>query len=101
MDHNPHLTPWRRPQPDQAAGKGRIEQPDTPGSGENLVWQTRAAPPTDYENALADALVACFEDGVSELAALVDRLNAQGVRGPDGLAWTVDRFEREMARLGG
>ena len=98
MDHNPHLTPWRRPQPDQAVGKGRIEKTD---AIENLVWQTRAAPPTDYENALADALVACFEDGVTDLPVLVDRLNTQGVRGPDGQAWTVDRFEREMARLGG
>ena len=98
MDHNPHLTPWRRPQPDEAAGKGRIERPD---AIENLVWQTRAAPPGDYENALADALVACFEDGVTELADLVDRLNARGVLGPDGLAWTAERFEREMARLGG
>lgn len=98
MDYNPHLTPWQRPKPDQAAGKGRIEQPDTI---ENLVWQTRSAPPTDYENALADALVACFEDGITELSALVDALNARGALGPDGAAWTPERFEREMARLGG
>ena len=98
MDHNPHLTPWRRSQPDQAAGKGRVEQP---GTTENLVWQTRAAPPTPYEDALADALVACFEDGVVDLPSLVDQLNERGVRGPDGQAWTADRFEREMARLGG
>ena len=98
MDHNPDLTPWRRPQPDQAAGKGRIEDP---GSVENRVWQTRTAPPTAYETTLADALIACFEDGVTELPDLVDRLNAQGVLGPDGAAWTPERFERELARLGG
>ena len=98
MDHNPHLTPWRRPRPDESAGKGRIEDP---AAIENLVWQTRPAPPSDYETALADALITCFEAGVTELPDLVDRLNAEGVLGPDGTAWTPERFEREVARLGG
>lgn len=97
MDHNPYLKPWRRPQPNEMAGKGAIEQPD---QVENLRWQTRAAKPTDYETQLGDAMVACFGEGITELAPLVARLNAMGVVGPDGRAWTTESFQREMARLG-
>ena len=46
--------------PNNVAGKGYIEQP---GKVANLVWQTRAAAPTAYENALGDALQAAFEGG--------------------------------------
>jgi hypothetical protein len=98
MDHNPLLKPWLRPRPDEAGGKGWIEPP---GEVANIEWQTRAAPPTEYENQLGDALVACFGAGVVEVSALVARLNEMGVRAPDGTAWTVASFEREMARLGG
>ena len=97
MDYNPHLKPWRRSQPNDEAGKGYVE---TPGSEENIVWQTRAAPPSAYEDALADALIACFEAGIDELQPLVEALNQQGVQAPDGAPWTVASFEIEMARLG-
>lgn len=97
-DHNPFLKPWENAQPTDLAGKGTIE---TAGEVRNIVWQTRAAPPGDYENALGDALVACFDDGVTELDALVDRLNAMGVRAPGGAPWTPESFQAEMARLGG
>lgn len=97
MDHNPFLKPWHRARPNQVAGKGRVETPET---AENIVWQTRAAPPSAYENELADALVACFESGIEDLAPLVARLNEMGVVAPDGEAWTQESFEREMARLG-
>lgn len=96
MDYNPRLQPWRKPQPNNAGGKGVIERP---GQAENVVWQTRSAPPTDYEAALADALVATFEEGVEELEPLVERLNARGVHAPDGRPWTAESFEREIARL--
>ena len=98
MDHNPHLKPWIRPKPEDAAGKGAIERPD---AVVNIVWQTRAAPPSEYENRLGDALVECFGAGIEELDALVARLNAMGVQAPDGTPWTAASFEREMARLGG
>jgi len=98
MTHNPLLKPWIRPRPDDAAGKGSIERPD---AVVNIVWQTRAAPPSEYENRLGDALVECFAAGIEEMGALVARLNELGVQAPDGTPWTAASFEREMARLGG
>ncbi len=98
MDHNPLLKPWIRPKPEDAAGKGWIERP---AAVANVVWQTRAAPPSEYENKLGDALVACFGAGIVELNALIARLNEMGVLAPDGTRWTAAAFEREMARLGG
>jgi hypothetical protein len=98
MTHNPLLKPWIRPRPDDAAGKGSIERPD---AVVNIVWQTRAAPPSEYENRLGDALVECFAAGIEDLSALVARLNELGVQAPDGTPWTAASFEREMARLGG
>ena len=98
MTHNPLLKPWIRPRPDDAAGKGAIERPD---AVVNIVWQTRAAPPSEYENRLGDALVECFAAGIEEMGALVARLNELGVQAPDGTPWTAASFEREMARLGG
>ncbi|MGQ9370465.1 recombinase-like helix-turn-helix domain-containing protein [Azospirillum sp. ST 5-10] len=97
MDHNPYLAPWRMPAPNTAAGKGVIERP---GAVANIVWQTRPAAPTPYESDLADALIACFEAGAEDLPALVDGLNARGLRTPDHRPWTVESFEREIARLG-
>lgn len=97
MDYNPHLKPWHRPQPNAAAGKGYIE---TPGKTENLVWQNRSAAPSSYELGLADALETVFGEGIVELDGVVTRLNELGIQAPEGEAWTVERFESEMARLG-
>jgi len=96
VDHNPYLEPG--PERAPGAGRGRIEHP---GAAENIVWQTRPAPPTEYENRLGDALERCFADGIEELGPLVARLNEIGVPAPDGTPWTPESFEREMARLGG
>jgi len=97
MDHNPHLQPWKRPEPNKEAGKGTIEIPD---EIVNIVHQTRATPPTDYENQLGEALEAIFGDDVTELADIVARLNEMGVQAPYGAAWTEDTFCSEMKRLG-
>jgi hypothetical protein len=97
MDHNPGLTPWQKPAPNNVAGKGKIE---VPGAMPNIVWQTRAAAPTEYENALGDALEAVFEGGAESAEQVVEGLNGLGFRTPDGQAWSVPRFESEMARLG-
>lgn len=55
---------------------------------------------TAWENALGDALEAAFTDGVRELDALVERLNASAVRPPDGEPWTAERFTRIIHDLG-
>jgi hypothetical protein len=77
--------------------KGRIEHAE---NAQNIEWQTRPAPPSDYENALGDALVACFEDGIDGLAPLVARLNELAIKTPDGQAWTEENFQAVLARLG-
>jgi hypothetical protein len=97
FDHNPQLKPWQTPAPNNVAGKGKIE---VPGEMSNIVWQNRAAAPTDYENALGDALEAVFHGGAETAEQVVAGLNAAGFRMPDGQAWTVALFEAEMARLG-
>ena len=61
--------------------------------------QAQRVAPTDYENLLADALESVFGVGVWELPAIVERLNAEGIRAADGAAWTTDSLERELARL--
>lgn len=63
--------------------------------------QARKQPPTVYENELADALEAAFAAGVWDLEAVVKRLNDDGLRTPEGLEWTADRFQAAMERLGG
>ncbi|MCP4327935.1 MAG: hypothetical protein GY791_05790 [Alphaproteobacteria bacterium] len=98
MDHNPFLKSRDGTQGD---GIGRSERVEAPGRSENIVWQTRPAPPTEYENRLGDALEACFEAGITELEPLVARLNDIGVPAPDGSPWTAASFEAEMKRLGG
>ena len=93
MEYNLHRSP--------ATGERREARIEKPGAFPNIVWQTRSALPTDYENRLGDALVACFEEGIEELGPLVSRLNEMGVHAPDGTPWTEDAFEREMAGPGG
>jgi hypothetical protein len=96
-DCNPALRPWEAPQPSKRAGAGSYETYD---SIANPVWQTRAAVPNDYECALADGLMAAFDDGAQDLAGLATRLNALGVHAADGSAWTEAALAAELARLG-
>jgi len=97
MNHNPNLKPWQPAQPNNVAGKGQIE---VAGQVENMIWQTRMAEPTAYENALGDALEEVFESGALTVDAVVDGLNQRQFRTADGREWTVPYFEAEMARLG-
>lgn len=62
--------------------------------------QARRSPPTDYENLLASAIEAAFGAGVWDLPGLVARLNADGLRTPEGDAWTEDNYRAVIARLG-
>jgi len=97
MDFNPYLKPWLEPRPNEEAGKGEIERPS---EIRNIVWQTRSAAPTEYENRLGDALETVFESGAVELPDVVAGLNALGVRTPDGRPWTPESFQVELKRLG-
>jgi len=81
----------------EQAARGRVEKPD---EAVNTVWQTRLAPPTEYENALGDALEQAFAAGAQTLADVVEKLNALGSRAPDGSHWSEASFEREIERLG-
>ena len=79
------------------AGQGHIERP---ADVDNLVWQTRAAPPDDYAGRLCDALETLFIAGISDLPGIVSGLNEVGLRTPAGEPWTEQRFCAEMRRLG-
>jgi hypothetical protein len=93
MDFNPYLARAQN----GASARSPIERPD---HIENLGWQTRAAPPSEYENRLGDALEAAFEQGVTELAALVTHLNQTPLRAPGGSPWTEASLAAELKRLG-
>jgi hypothetical protein len=96
VDHNPFLKRSREPRPD-APSKGEIE---APGQSVNLVWQTRVAAPTDYENRLGDALERVFGEGAQSLADVVARLNAIPFPAPNGKPWDEASFAAEIKRLG-
>ena len=66
----------------------------------NIVWQTRTHEETAFERRLADAMERAFVEGVTELDALVDYLNAASVRDEGNRAWTVETYRAVMARLG-
>ena len=97
MDYNPYLKHWRRPEPNNVAGKGNIENP---GQVKNIVHQTRGTPPTDYENQLGQALEEIFADDVIELKDIIARLNEKGIQTNSGSPWTEELFQFELKRLG-
>ncbi|QRQ85840.1 recombinase-like helix-turn-helix domain-containing protein [Cupriavidus oxalaticus] len=94
---NPYLVRWRKPIPNNTAGKGYVEQP---GEGINIRWQTRDAAPSDYENALADALEIAFEAGARSPEDMVESFSTHGFRQRSGDAWTVQALVAEMRALG-
>ncbi|GAB7526384.1 recombinase-like helix-turn-helix domain-containing protein [Paraburkholderia sp. 2C] len=96
VNFNPFLKPWHAPQPNNVAGKGVIEQP---GQVENMVWQTRKAEPTQYENDFGNALEKVFDSGALELDEVAAGLNHAGFRTPDGDAWDAARLAAEFQRL--
>ena len=97
MDYNPNLKLRQLPEADNVAGKGKIEHPE---EMVNIVHQTRAASPTDYENELGQALEEIFSDNVIELEKIISRLNEIGVQPHSGTVWTEENFRAEMKRLG-
>lgn len=97
LSYNPHLRNWERPRPNNVAGKGHIQKP---GQTRNIIWQTRAAAPTEPENALGDALEKALGAGADSLAALASGLNSENLLAPDGSAWTEASLAAELHRLG-
>jgi len=95
-DCNPQLAAIR----ESGARKGGEATIEDPGHVENLRWQTRPAPLTPEENALADALQTIFADGVYELDGIVERLDRMKIAPPSGAsAWTEQTFRAELRRL--
>jgi len=92
-DANPWLAPER------GGTKGSAATLERPGAAINVAWQTRAAPPSDEENRLADALQAICADGIHDLPGIVARLNASAARAPAGAPWTEASLSAELARL--
>jgi hypothetical protein len=88
MDYNRFLKERARDE------RGSVEVP------ENIQWQTRAAPPTEFENRLGDALERVFGRGIEALHEVVEMLNAEGSRDADGLPWTEASFQATLRRLG-
>jgi hypothetical protein len=94
-DYNPQLAV--READIRKGSEATIEDPDRV---ENLRWQTRPAPITPEEDALADALQTLFADEVYELAGVVQRLNQMKITPPRGAsAWSEESFRSEIARL--
>jgi hypothetical protein len=97
VDHNPNLQPAPHAGGDKGSEAG-IERPDRVA---NIAFQTRGAPPTAAENALADALQAIFAEEVYDLAGIVAGLERRGLKPPAGEpCWTEAAFRAELRRLG-
>jgi hypothetical protein len=90
--------PWLGPH--STGNKGGEATLERPGEARNLVWQSRAAPPTESENRLADALQRIFAEAIYDLPGIVARLNQAGPAGPGGALWTEASLVAELARLG-
>ncbi|HEY4073179.1 MAG TPA: recombinase-like helix-turn-helix domain-containing protein [Herbaspirillum sp.] len=62
--------------------------------------QARRRPPTQYEDLLGDSLERAYAAGIHDLPGLVAHLNLTGPGCPvDGIVWTEQSFQDEMARL--
>ena len=97
MNYNPHLKSGSLPESNQVAGNGQIEKAC---EVESIIYQTRPAPPTEYENQLGDALTKIFDTDIDQLPDVIVKLNEMGVQSPNGAAWTQDSFKAEIKRLG-
>jgi hypothetical protein len=93
VDHNPHLG--------RASGnKGGPDDSENPAQVTNICWQTRPAPLTPYESALARALTEIFAADLWELDQVAEALNGKGLAPPAGTTWTAPVLAAELARLG-
>lgn len=97
LDHNPLLARAL-----VEATKGGPATIEDPARVENICWQTRPAPLTAAEEALANALQKIFAAEIYVLDGIVENLNAMKIAPPAGATvWTEANFRAELARLGG
>ena len=96
-DFNEKLESWINTKPSTNAGINNIQ---IPGQPELLIWQTRYKVPTIYEQDFIQNLLSAFSTGNTELAHIVQALNAQDFRSESGAVWTEQSFTEEMQRLG-
>jgi hypothetical protein len=94
-DYNENLVPWQQISIETRPAKGSIE---TYGKIDHLVWQTRSALPTEYENNLGDALETVLAE-THELAEIVTKLNTLGINNRDGKEFTEENFTLELSHL--
>jgi hypothetical protein len=80
--------------------RGGLGGYETYGSIDNIIRQTRAAPPTKLEENLADALEAAFLADVDDLQALVAFLNARNVLDAENAPWTGETLVRFLEAAG-
>lgn len=97
MDFNPYLQRKLSAESLKQGGTGYIESPQD--TFMNLVWQTRKAPPDEYQQALSETLSRLFADGVDRIEDIVCSLEASDVRPPGLEHWDENIFLSEMARL--
>ena len=92
-----YLKPWQDAVPSHQGGVVTIEDYQ---AVRNIEWQSRSAPPTEYENHLADAIERILGDGIHDLPGVVAHLNEMRVYAPTGRAWSEESFCAELSRLG-
>ena len=94
LELNPFLAPNDTP------GKGGGLFAEDPATTQNIVFQTRGAALTRFEEELADALMTAYAEDATELDAVASALNAQAVRDRNGASWTGESLAAELAALG-
>lgn len=95
LELNPFLTPAA------AGSKGGGLFTEAPSAVENIIFQTRGASLTAFEDRLADQLMSAFSQGAVELAEVVETMNREGGLDDQGRAWTADSLEAVLKTLGG
>lgn len=93
--HNPYLAADRH-----RDSKGDSRTVESPREVTNIIFQTRGAPLSAFEDRLADALMAVFDEGAHELDAVVAGLNARAVTDADGQPWTAQSLTTCLQQLG-
>lgn len=80
-----------------SSGKGGGLFIEDPAAVENIVFQTRGAPLSPFEETLATALMKAYGDGAETLDQLVSALDAQGCTDRAGRPWTAITLTAELA----